>query len=290
MADPGAGPDTATDPIPDSIPDDVTPSRWQPYRTVLRSRVRSQRSHRASFVTDLIGAGLAGVIEFGELFVIFSNVRTLGGLDFGSVVLIFGLANVGFALADMIAGHLDGLSRLLRAGTLDVLYLRPQPLLAQLITSDLQLRRLVRALVGAICVVVALIVAEVDWGPRAVLALALSLGCGTAIYTSLFVAAAGVQFFLVNGAEATNAFVYGGSYASEQPASIWPRPLQVVFGFLFPVAFCAYLPALLILGLPGGGWLPAWLGWFLPVAAALAWAVAMTLWRAGVRHYQGGGG
>jgi ABC-type uncharacterized transport system permease subunit len=78
--------------------------------------------------------------------------------------------------------------------------------------------------------------------------------------------------------------------ALTQPASVWSRPLKLVFGFFFPMAFTAYLPAVTVLGLPGPGWLPAWLGWCAPAAAAWSWLMGLLCWRWGVRHYQGGGG
>ena len=116
------------------------------------------------------------------------------------------------------------------------------------------------------------------------------LVCGTAIFAGLFVCAASLQFFLVNGAELTNSFTYGGSYAASQPASIFPTPLKLVFGYLVPVAFTAYLPTLAILHLPGPPLLPTWAVWCAPVAVAWVWLTAMCLWRWGTRHYQGGGG
>ena len=63
---------------------------------------------------------------------------------------------------------------------------------------------------------------------------------------------------VVNGAELTNSFTYGGSDAASQPASIFPTPLKLVFGYLVPVAFTAYLPTLAILHLPGPPLLPTW--------------------------------
>ncbi|WP_212753957.1 ABC transporter permease [Nakamurella aerolata] len=267
-----------------------TDNRWRPYRAVLASRLRSQRSYRTSFRFDMVGAMLAGLVQLGEIWVVFHNAKVLGGLDFNAILLVFGLANAAWAIAEVAVGHVDSLPALIRAGTVDVYYLRPQPLLAQLITGDIQLRRLARVAVGLICVVAALIVNPIQWTVATVVMLAFSLLFGTVIFACLFVTAAGLQFFLINGSEATNAFVYGGSYASQQPAAIWPGPMKIIFGFLFPMAFCAYLPALQILGLPGSPLLPAWLAWLLPVAAAWAVLAAGAVWRIGVRHYQGGGG
>lgn len=260
------------------------------YRAVLASRIRAQRSYRTSFVLDLASSLLVGFVELAEVWVVFHAVTELGGLDLAAVVLVFGLADLAFSLADLSFGHCDTLPTYLRAGTLDVFYLRPQPLLLQLITSDISLRRLARAVVGAVALGVGLAVNDVAWSLASVALIVLALVSGIATFAAMFVWAAGAQFYLIDGAEATNAFVYGGRYAATQPASVWSRPLVVVFGFFFPMAFTAYLPVVTLLGLPGPEWMPTWLGWCAPVAALWAWVLALLTWRAGVRHYQGGGG
>jgi ABC-2 type transport system permease protein len=257
---------------------------------VLASRARSQASYRTNFALDLASSLLAALIELAEVWVLFRSVTHLGGLDLRQVLLVFGLSDLAFSLADLVAGHCDNLPVYVRAGTLDVFYLRPQPLLAQLITSDISLRRLARASVGLTCAVVALVLNPIAWGAGTVALLAIAFVSGVAIFSAVFVLAGGLQFFVIDGAELTNSFVYGGRYASTQAASVWSRPLKVVFGYLFPMAFTGFLPALRLLGLPSPAWLPSWLGWCGPLAALWAWALALLAWRAGVRHYQGGGG
>ena len=265
-------------------------ARLRPYRVVLASRARSQRAYRTSFAMDLGGSGLIGLVELAEVWVLFSNVTVLGGMGFRQILLVFGMADLAFSMADLSFGHLDSLPDYLRAGTLDAFYLRPQPLLLQLITSDVSLRRLARAAVGGAALGIGLAVSGAPWGPRTAALLVIGVASGYATFAGLFVWAAGLQFFLLDGAEMTNAFVYGGRYAATQPAPVWSRPLKLVFGFFFPMAFTAYLPAVTMLGLPGSAWLPAWLGWCAPVAAVWSWAMGLLCWRWGVRHYQGGGG
>ena len=264
--------------------------RLAPYRAVLGSRVRAQRSYRSSFALDLVSSLLVGVVELAEVWVVFGAVDRLGGLDLAAILLVFGLADVGFSLADLVFGHCDNLPTYLRAGTLDVFYLRPQPLLLQLVTSDISLRRLARAAVGFVALGAGLVVNDLDWSVATVGLLLLALVSAVATFSAMFVWAGGAQFFLIEGAEATNAFVYGGRYAATQPASVWDRPLKALFGFFFPMAFTAYLPVVTLLGLPGPEWMPGWLGWCAPLAALWAWALALLTWRAGVRHYRGGGG
>lgn len=260
------------------------------YRAVIRSRVDSQRSYTANFRIDLLSSVLIGLVELAEVWVLFHNVQRIGGLEFAQILLVFGLADLSFSMADLSFGHCDNLPTYVRQGTLDVFYLRPQPLLMQLITSDISLRRLARGTVGVVSITAALAMNDIDWGVRTVALLATSLVSGYAVFCAQFVSAGGLQFFLIDGAEMTNAYVYGGRYAATQPAAVWNRPLKLVFGFFFPMAFTAYLPVVTLLRLPGTSWMPGWLGWCAPIAAVWSWLFAAFAWRIGVRHYQGGGG
>lgn len=262
----------------------------RPYLAVLSSRVRAQRSYRASFRMDLFSTFATGFVELAEVLVLWRTVDALGGLTLAQVLLVFGLSDLGFSLASVLFGHVDELPRYVRTGMLEVFFLRPQPVLVQVVTSEIALRRFGRALVGLTAFSVGLATADVPFTGRTLALLWLGLVSATAISAAQYVAAGGLQFFLVNGAEMTNAFVYGGRYAASQPASVWAPSMRVVFGYVFPMAFCGYLPVLAVLGLPAPWWLPGWLAWCTPVAALWAWTAALACWRWGVRGYQGAGG
>ncbi|WP_245563938.1 ABC transporter permease [Nocardia testacea] len=264
--------------------------RFAPYAAVLRSRIRAQRTYRLSFASDMAGATMVGLAEFAEVWVIFHQAKVLGGLDLDAALLLFGLSNLAFALAQLVFGHLDKLPNLIRLGLLDIYHLRPQPVLLQLITSDFSLRRLARATVALVVLTVGLVRNDIDWSAGSVALIALTVVSGTVLFGGLFVMAAGCQFFLIDGAEMTNSFTYGGSFAATQPASIFPTPLKLLFCVAIPVAFTAYLPTLALLDLPGPAGLPSWFAWCAPLAAAWAWVLAWVMWRIGTRHYQSGGG
>lgn len=273
-----------------SIETQPLPSQFDGYRAVLASRMRSQRSYRSNFVIDLASSGLVGLIELAEVWLLFHQVSVLGGLNFPQVLLVFGLADMSYSIADMFVGHCDTLPKYIREGTLDVFYLRPQPLLLQLMTSDISLRRLTRAGIGLASLVIGLSINDIHWSAAHIVLLILTIVCAIAIFSAMYIWAAGMQFFLIQGAEFTNAFVYGGRYASTQPAAVWSMPLKALFGFVFPMALAAYVPALRLLDLPGPSGMPNWLAWCTPIAAAWMWGFALLMWRFGVRHYQGGGG
>lgn len=265
-------------------------SKPQSYAIVLASRIRAQMSYRSSFWINTVNSFLSGGLEFVETYVLLTNTPTLGGLNFPQAALVFGLANLGFSLADLIFGQTDQIPRYIREGKLEAFLVRPMPVLSQMITSDFQLRRFGRAVLGLLIAVIVLFWVHLDFNAATIYLLISTPIYGAAIYGALFVLAGGVQFWIIDGQEFTNAFVYGGSYAGHLPGSALLLPLRVLFTFVFPVTVTAYLPCLIMFGMDGPAWLPAWLGWFGPAFAAWTWLLAALVWRQGVRHYTGAGG
>jgi ABC-2 type transport system permease protein len=265
-------------------------SAIEAYRILVGSRVRSQLAYRTSFWLNVVTSICVGMVEFLEIYAIFSNVPVFGGLDLRQAALVFALANAGFALAEVVFGQLDTMPTYLRLGRLEVMLVRPMPLMLQLITSDFQLRRLGQLVVSLVIIIAVLPGLHLDYTPATVYLLVITPLTGAAIYAAFFAAAGGLQFFLIDGAEFTSSFVYGGSYAGQLPGSVLIMPVRVLFTFVFPATMTAYVPALLIMGLPGPKFLPAWLGWFAPLFAAWAWLLAWMAWRTGVRRFTGAGG
>jgi ABC-2 type transport system permease protein len=265
-------------------------SAAEAYRILIGSRIRSQLAYRASFWLNVATSVAVGLVEFAEIYAIFVNVPVFGGLDLRQSALVFALANMGFALADTIFGQLDTIPSYLRLGRLEVLLVRPMPLLLQLVTSEVQMRRLGRLAVGVLIVVIVLPGLDLSYTAGTVYLLVVTPFVGAAIYGAFFATAGGVQFFLIDGGEFTSAFVYGGSYAGQLPGSVLITPIRILFTFVFPATVTAYLPSLLIMGLPGPRFLPAWLGWFAPVFAVWSWLLAWLAWRAGIRRFTGAGG
>jgi ABC-2 type transport system permease protein len=260
------------------------------YRTVVASRLRSQLQYRASFAFDIVQSALTTATGFVEVLAVFANVPVLGDLDLRAALLVYGLATVGFGIANCVVGQLDTIPTYIRTGTLEVFLVRPQPVLAQIVTSDVQLRRLGSAVVGAGTVAVALAINPIAWTPAKVALLVATPLTGAVLFATLFVAAGALQFWLVDAAEVTSSFTYGANYAAQYSAAVFPLPMRLLFTFAVPASFAAYLPTAAVLGLPGAAWAPAWLGWWTPLAAAGAWCLALLFWRRGLRHYTGAGG
>jgi len=138
---------------------------------LVRSRIAAQASYRSSFALDVAAQVLIGLVEFAEVYIVFTQVNVLGGFSFAEVTLIFGLATAAFGLADLVVGHVDRLPFYVRTGQLDAFLLRPLSALGQLVTSDFSLRRLGRVAISLVLLTVALVAVDVDWNPARVVLL-----------------------------------------------------------------------------------------------------------------------
>lgn len=259
------------------------------YAAIVRSRVAAQATYRTSFAAEVAGQVFLTVVEFAEVYVIFSRVEAVGGFSYAEVALLFGLAATGFSLADLVVGQVEHVSRHVRDGSFDVFLLRPLSTLAQLASSEFQLRRVGRLAQALVILVVAVAVVDVDWTPARVLLAVLTPLMGAVVFAAIFVATAAVSFWLVEGQEAANAFTYGGNYLSSWPFDVFAVAVRSFFTFVVPTAFVAYVPTLGLLGRAESSGFAPWLPWCTPLVALLTCGVAALVWRTGVRHYVGTG-
>lgn len=259
------------------------------YARIVGSRIRSQLAYPRSFALDVFGQALAQAGELVVILAVFSQVDALGGFARDEVLLMYALSGIAFGLADMLVGQLDELPTWIRTGTFDVLLTRPLSTFLQLLTSDVQLRRLGRALVSAGVLVVVLVQGEVVVTPLVVALLVVTPLTGAVIIGSVWVATCAVSFWIVEGRELANAFTYGSTITTAYPITIFAPWLRTLFCFLVPGAFVAYYPTLAILGRPDPLGLPAALPYLTPLVAVAVAGIAALVWRAGVRRYTGTG-
>lgn len=256
---------------------------------LLASRVRSQLAYPTSFALDVLAQAIAQAVELVVIVVIFARVTELGGFGAAEVLLIYALSGISFGLADLAVGQLDDLPRWIRTGEFDVLLTRPLSTLAQLVTADLQLKRVGRVLFATIVLAVVLGRAPVAWSPLTVLLVLTTPLVGAVIIGSIWVATCSVSFWVVEGRELANAFTYGSQLSTAYPVTVFGPWLRSLLCFAVPAAFVAYFPALAILGRDDPLGLPHALRYAAPLVAVVAAGVAALIWRAAVRHYQGAG-
>jgi ABC-2 type transport system permease protein len=259
------------------------------YLHLIGARVRGQMQYRVSFALALLGSSVATVIEFLGVLVIFSRVPAIAGWSLYEVALLYALAETSFATAELIGSALDDFQNRVRQGTFDRVLTRPRGAFFQVLADELALRRIGRVAQGVLVLAVAVRGANVAWTPDKVVALVVALVSGIAIFFCIFVLAAAVCFWTVEGKEATHVFSYGGVTLADYPLEVYTEWLRRFVTFILPLAFVSYYPALYLLDRPDALGMPEWVRLLSPVAAVMMSALAWLGWSRGVRHYQSTG-
>jgi ABC-2 type transport system permease protein len=241
--------------------------------------IRAQLQYRAAFVLKLVGYLIATFVEFLGLWALFSRFGALAGWTLHDVALIYGAADVGFAIADGLGRGLDRFAAVLKAGEFDRMLVRPRSTVLQLLGYDFRLLTLGRLLQGIAVLMWA--GGFVDWSIASALLLVLALVCTCALFVGIAVLQATTAFWTIESLEVWNAFTYGGNYASQYPFDIYRRWLQRFFTAVLPLALTSYVPVRAILGRDP---LDMW-HVIAPLAGPLFLAIALAVWRIGIRHH-----
>jgi ABC-2 type transport system permease protein len=266
----------------------VADLRWRAalYPRLVGARVRSQLQYRLSFALDLTGSFFISFIDFLAVIFLFSHLPRLAGWSLAEVAFFYGTANMAFALSDMIVGHLDTFGQMIKTGSFDLMLVRPVGSLYQVLSSDLQMRRVGRILQGLVVLVYAVSSLHIPWSAARVGMVALMVITGTVIYSSIWVAGATIAFYTVEIRELTNAFTYGGSFLASYPVNIFGGLTRRLMAFVIPLAFVSYFPGLFVLGHSDPLGAPDALRFCTPLVALALALIASRLWRFGVRHYR----
>jgi len=241
--------------------------------------IRVQLTFRATFAIRTLGQLLGTGIEFFGIWALFSRFGSLGGWTLREVALIYGMIDVGFALADAAGRGFDKLGTLLKAGDFDRMLLRPRSVVLQLLGYELQLLRIGRLSQGLVVLVWACM--PLAWAPATATLLVLSILSICCLFLGLVVLQATSTFWTIESLEVWNAFTYGGNYAAQYPMSIYRRWFQRFFTAVIPLALASYYPARAILGRDALGAAAA-LG---PLAGFGFLALALAVFRIGIRRH-----
>jgi ABC-2 type transport system permease protein len=259
------------------------------YVRLVGAQLRGQMQYKVSFGLALVGGFLSALTEFGVVVVLFGRLPLVAGWSIGEVALLYGIAGVCFAVAELFAAALDNFEVHIVQGTFDRVLVRPRGALLQVISDDFALRRIGRIAQAALILGLALRLIDISWTPDKLAVLGLTMLSGTVIYFAIFVLGATFCFWTVQAKEATHTLTYGGDQFAIWPLDIYRGGIRRFFTFVVPLAFVNYEPALYLLGRTDPFGLPDVARLLSPLAALAVALAARLAWQQGIRHYQSTG-
>jgi ABC-2 type transport system permease protein len=252
------------------------------------TRLRAEMQYRTSFALVVGMTFVFSFLDFVALWVIFGKLDAIEGWSFPDAAFLYGTSCVAFNLANVLVAGVDRAAEHIRAGTFDLLLVRPVGTITQLSAADIELKRMGRLAQGAVVLGIAVATVDVRWTPARVAGAVGLILAGFAIFGSIWVIAASVGFWTVDNRGFANTFTYAGNKLTQYPLDVfagWLRRLVLIV----PLAFVNYLPAARLLGRRPAYDVPSWLTLASPIVAIVLAVIAHTVWSFALRHHRGTG-
>ena len=256
------------------------------YFKYLLIHFKSQMQFRTSFWLLSIGQFFIPFSIFAGLYFLFERFGQIKGWQFFDVALCFAVIHMAFSLSECFARGFDTFSSLVVNGDFDRLLVRPRSTFIQVLGSKFEFTRFGRLLQSVIVLIWALSNLPIEWNAFKAITLVLMIASGVLIFTGIYMLAATMCFWTVQGLEVANIFTDGGREMAQYPLNIYQKWVARFFTFVIPFGTVNYLPLKYILGKAGGSDLVHMLT---PVMGSLFILPCILIWQFGVRHYRSTG-
>ncbi|MGQ9629985.1 MAG: ABC transporter permease [bacterium] len=251
--------------------------------------IRGQMQYRASFAMLSVGHFLITGIEFLGIWVLFDRFGNLRGWALPEVALFYGMINVAFSISDATSRGFDIFAGMVKSGDFDRLLLRPRSTALQLAGQELTLRRIGRFSQGLVVLLWAASELDIAWSPAKIALIVSAILGGACLFFGLIVLQATLAFWTTETLEIMNTMTYGGVETAQYPLAIYRTWFRRFFTLVIPLACVNYFPALAILERPDPLGTSALFQWAAPAVGVAFLAIALQVWKIGVRHYRSTG-
>ncbi|MFJ5716706.1 ABC transporter permease [Neobacillus sp. NPDC093127] len=256
------------------------------YFKYLLIHFKSQMQYRTSFWLLSIGQFFIPFSIFAGLYFLFERFGQIKGWQFFEVALCFAIIHMSFSLSECFARGFDMFSGLVVKGEFDRLLVRPRSTFVQVLGSKFEFTRVGRLLQSLLVLVWALSNLPIEWSAIKAITLMLMIVSGVFIFTGIYMLAAAMCFWTVQGLEVASIFTDGGREMAQYPLNIYQKWVARFFTYVIPFGTVNYLPLQSILGKADGHEL---IHMLTPVLGSLFILPCFLVWQFGVRHYRSTG-
>ncbi|WP_312475191.1 ABC-2 family transporter protein [Neobacillus sp.] len=256
------------------------------YFKYLLIHFKSQMQYRTSFFLMLIGQFFIPFAIFAGLYLLFERFGQIKGWQFFEVALCFAIIHMSFSLSECFARGFDMFSNLIVKGEFDRLLVRPRSTFVQVLGSKFEFSKIGRLFQSFIVLIWAISNLPIEWGLIKAITLLLMITSGVLIFTGIYMLAATLCFWTVQGLEVANIFTDGGREMAQYPLNIYQKWVARFFTYVIPFGTVNYLPLMYILGRNEGNDL---LYMLTPALGSLFIFPCFFIWQFGVKHYRSTG-
>ena len=224
------------------------------------------------------------------IWVLIDRFQRIGTWSPFEVLLLVAMADFSYGIANFfVRNSFRSLSEDVRTGDFDEFLIRPMSPLVYYVSKRVEFYDLNHVIFNGVVLVFVFYKLQVSFTVLKVFWLVVFVAGATVIQTSFIVITTVLSFWLVK-AETFSYFVVNSSSGfANYPISIYPKAIQMLLTVALPWAFINFYPALYLLGKQEFLMFHPIVQFLTPAVAAVMLAIALLLWRLGLRKYQSTG-
>ncbi|MBN1697525.1 MAG: ABC-2 family transporter protein [Spirochaetales bacterium] len=254
------------------------------YRRLTSQYLKDRLSFQTDFILGSLGMMLSTASGFLSLLVIFRTITSLAGWDLYEMLFLYGFFGLAFAPVGIFFDKFWSLWGHLNRGDFIHCYFKPLNTMFYYVSDVIDIKAIGHFTVNLFVTIYAAVNLSVAWTAIRMLCL-VPLYLGAAFtFLGIRIIVSSTAFWLTYNISLMD-FTLGLERFARYPLTIFARPFQVVFVYILPYAFIAYVPVNHFLKSPGPS-----VSWFItPLVGAGVFALGCLVWTLGVRRYTGTG-
>ena len=253
------------------------------YFFYFRLNLKRLTEFRADFLISLFAMimwALGGLIE---IYILLLNITEINGWDYGEMTLLYGMWSLTFAIYQAFGHGITEIEADIINGKLDIILCKPIQPLFQIMTSRISTMGIGMFLLGLFTVAISMSMVSISWTLGRVLYLMFSALTGGIMIFSMYLILMCVAFWSGKSRMLVR-LGYDVHMFARYPVTIYGLGIKIVLMSIFPYAFTNYYPVAVILGKE-----PPIYAWISPIISLLIMGIALTVWKRGLRRYEGSG-
>lgn len=208
---------------------------------------KSEMQYTFSFMMSTLSTFFVTFIDVIGLVFLFDRFKLIESWSLGEVCILYGVVNASFGVVVMVARGLDTFGKHVRTGSLDMLLIRPRPLMLMILGVECKANNIGRIVNGLLPLLYGMylegISAPWQWG-----LVGYALLFSGVVFYALLLLQASLAFYNQTNIEFMNIFTYGGMQMAQFPLDIYNRWVRQFFTYIVPLGLVTYYPVSLALG------------------------------------------
>ena len=257
------------------------------YFTYVKRSIITRLEYKRDTFISILNFTISNVASILSIYFIMQSIPSLKGWSMAQLGFLYGFSMLPVALDHIFCDDLWTVAYFkVREGDMDRMFIRPVPVLFQVIAETFQLEGLGELLVGIVMLSICGGMINVSWSFGSILVLIVATIFGAVIITSLKIIFASLAFKFKSSGPLLQV-VYNFINYTHYPVSIYHTAVRFLLTFIFPFALIISFPVEVFLGISTLS--PYLLCGIIIGAAAVVLAIAIAIWTAMAKHYESTG-